>query len=202
MKPPLRPHHTGLPPWLMDQPSPLCRSNVFGFRITSWNSKPPKSTAILKNVEIEEYIKLIQIEFPKLKQLTKTIRTSIIYTISGVYFFLIFGDELLSGFLPPLYSRLHLTPPYINTKKCRWIFRPSVSKLTSEARPRPLPSRVTSRAGAEGNGGNRKPRFGETTSRHHHIGGNLEKRGFGSHRGDIWVLNQKLGYIPPKIDDL
>ena len=28
--------------------NPLCRSKVFGFRITSWNSKPPKSTAMLK----------------------------------------------------------------------------------------------------------------------------------------------------------
>ena len=61
---------------------------------------------------------------------------------------------------------LHLTPP-VKQKKYGELFPPSVSKLTSEARPRPLPSRVTSRAGTasapsgtagtEGNGGNRKP---------------------------------------------
>ena len=113
LKPPLRPHFTtpGLPPhdsWINHQP-PL---QIQGFRLPDHQLEfqtPKKYSNVKKNVEIEEYIKLIQIEFPKLNQLTKTIRTSIIHNNIWCVCFVFLG-WMIWFFTTPVLT-LHLTPP-------------------------------------------------------------------------------------------
>ena len=216
--------------------NPLCRSKVFGFRITSWNSKPPKSTAMLKKCrnrgihqvdsnwvsEVESinennpysankpWNKSLNFRFPTKHVIPKSLKVghwlsknqniNHIHNIWCVFF--IFGmNYYLVFYQPPLYSRLHLTPPPLNQKKnAEELFPPKCLQTHFRGEtetapiachrgrpPEPQATEATENLGW-GNDVKAPPHWREP-----------RKTRVGKPRGDIWVLNQKSGENPQNL---